>query len=296
MIASPGFSIATAAARLRPLARALFVLAAVAQAAAPAHAEPDKAGYLALGDSVAFGFIDKAGYAYGNADNFVGYPDYAGRALELQVTNASCSGEATSSFISPVGADAGCRGYRGAFPLHVSYGSTQLSFATAFLAANKKTTKLVTIGLGANDGFLLQASCGGNPACVQAGLPAALAAIYANMNSILSNLKATGFKGTLMVVNYYSVDYSDVVQTGFTVALNQTLASVAAANGAVVADAFTAFKTVAALAGGKTCMVGLLNASTSNQLLCDVHPSQSGQQLLARTVVATYGKSGRKDN
>jgi hypothetical protein len=33
--------------------------------------------YLALGDSVVFGYITQAGFEYGNPDNFVGYPDYA---------------------------------------------------------------------------------------------------------------------------------------------------------------------------------------------------------------------------
>jgi lysophospholipase L1-like esterase len=103
-------------------------------------------------------------------------------------------------------------------------------------------------------------------------------------------LRATGFRGVLMVVNYYSVDYTDPVQTGFTVAINQTLAEVAAAYGAVIADAFSAFQTAAStpFAGGKTCMAGLLNASPANQFLCDVHPSQSGQQLIADTVELTY--------
>jgi lysophospholipase L1-like esterase len=41
---------------------------------------------------------------------------------------------------------------------------------------------------------------------------------------------------------------------------------------------------VATVAGGHTCAAGLLNASPANQYLCDVHPSQSGQQLLASTV------------
>ena len=56
----------------------------------------------------------------------------------------------------------------------------------------------------------------------------------------------------------------------------------------MVADAFTAFLHAAAPAGGKTCRAGLLNASPQNQLTCDVHPSQSGQKLLAETVDDEY--------
>src|ERR1700736_5110377 len=59
--------------------------------------------YLALGDSVVFGFIDKAGFEYVNPDNFVGYPRYVDRKLGLDTVNASCPGEATGGVLSPTG-------------------------------------------------------------------------------------------------------------------------------------------------------------------------------------------------
>jgi lysophospholipase L1-like esterase len=246
--------------------------------------------YLALGDSVVFGFITQAGFDYGNPDNFVGYPDYAARLLRLTSTNASCPGEATSGFLSSTGADNGCRDFRQLAPLHVAYGSTQMRFAEAFLGA-RRNTKLVTIGIGANDLFLLQSSCASaqNPAqCVAAGLPVLLATIAQNMETILFNLRATGFRGVLMIINYYSLDYSDLAGTNVTRLLNQAIAEFAAANRAVVADVFTAFQTVAAFAGGQTCRAALLNASPQNQLTCDVHPSQSGQKLIGQTVAETF--------
>jgi lysophospholipase L1-like esterase len=93
------------------------------------------------------------------------------------------------------------------------------------------------------------------------------------------------------VVNYYSPDYTNVLETALVKLLNRTLADVAA-HGAVVADAFTAFQKAAStsFAGGNTCKAGLLNVNPSDatQTSCDVHPSQSGQQLLADTVEATY--------
>jgi len=248
---------------------------------------PGNSAFLALGDSVVFGYITQAGYAYVNPDNFIGYPEYAGGDLRLNTANAACPGETTGGFMSFTAPDNGCRPFRATFPLHVKYLSTQLDFATNFLQTHRQT-RLVTVGLGANDVFLLQNSCAGNPACIQNGLPAVLLAIYTNMKSILSSLRATGFHGVLMVVNYYSLDYTDPLETGTIAALNQTLAAAAAANGAVVADAFTAFQAVASIAGGKTCVAGLLNASPQNQWLCDVHPSQSGQQLLSDTIEATY--------
>lgn len=280
---------ARAGAGLRRIALALVLAAVATTASAKPPAARGNDGFLALGDSVAFGYITADGYAYTNAMNFLGYPAYVGAGLRFSVANAACPGETTSGFISLSGDDNGCRAYRfgGHFPLHVNYSGTQLDYAVSYLRSHKQT-RLVTIGLGANDAFRLQAACLGDTQCIMNGLPALLGTIYGNMSTILQNLRATGYKGVLMVANYYSTDYSDPVQTGFTVAINDTLAAAAAANGAVVADVFSAFYSATLPVGGKTCMAGLLNASPANQYTCDVHPSLSGQQLLAKTVAATY--------
>jgi lysophospholipase L1-like esterase len=249
---------------------------------APAAAVGAGPGYLALGDSVVFGFITQAGFEYGNPNNFVGYPAYAGADLKLNTVNASCPGEATTSFISATGVDNGCRAFRSAAPLHVSYTGTQLAFATAFLKAHPNT-RLVTIGLGANDAFILERNCANAPLCIQAGLVTLLPQISANMNTILQAIRPV-FHGLLVVVNYYSLDYTDAAGTGLTELLNQAVTAPAHADGAVVANAFTAFQAAATVAGGHTCAAGLLNAFPGSQFTCDVHPSQSGQQLLASTV------------
>ena len=114
-----------------------------------------------------------------------------------------------------------------------------------------------------------------------------LATVESNMQTILADLRAGGFYGAIVITNYYSLDYSDIPGTALTAALNQAIEAPASAYGAVVADLFTAFKTVAVRTafGGKTCNTGLLNASAQNQLLCDVHPSQSGHELIAKTII-----------
>jgi hypothetical protein len=104
--------------------------------------------------------------------------------------------------------------------------------------------------------------------------------------------RAAHFHGRLIVVDYYSLDYSDAAGTGLTTLLNQAITSHAKAVGAIVADAFTAFAHAAAAAGGKTCEAGLLNTTPDNQATCDVHPSQSGAQLLAQAVVYAYQGHG----
>jgi lysophospholipase L1-like esterase len=247
---------------------------------------------LVLGDSVAFAYIASAGYEYINPGNFLGFADDLGATLGLESVDAGCPGEATGSFLSSTAADNGCRAFRAKFPLHVAYGGTQLEFAQKYLEQHRDV-RLVTITLGANDGFILQNACFSQPdpaACIQAGLPSVLATVEHNLQTILADLRATGFGGAIVITNYYSLDYSDAAATGLTALLNGVLAAPAAAYGAVVADLFTAFKTVATgqAFGGKTCNAGLLNASVSNPLLCDVHPSQSGHRLIAQTIARTF--------
>jgi lysophospholipase L1-like esterase len=247
---------------------------------------------LVLGDSVAFAYIDSAGHEYINPDNFLGFADDLDGTLRFESVDGGCPGETTGSFLSPTGVDNGCRAFRAKFPLHVAYTGTQLEFAEKYLERHRDV-RLVTITLGANDGFILEAGCASQPdptACIQAGVPALLATVEANMQTILAGLRATGFDGAIVITNYYSLDYSDAAATGLTALLNGALAAPAAAYGAVVADLFTAFKAVAGSPtfGGNPCNAGLLNASVHNQLLCDVHPSQSGHRLIAQTITRTY--------
>jgi len=257
----------------------------------------DRRDALVLGDSVAFSYIASVGYEYFYTDpeNFIGFPDDLGRMFHLDVADAACPGETTGSFLSSTAPDNGCRLYRSLYPLHVDYKSTQLEFATAYLKSHREV-RLVTITLGANDGLLLEASCAAQPtpalveACIVAGAPAVLAKVAENMEKILADLRATGYDGTIVVTNYYSLDYSDAAATALTANLNAAIAAPASAYGAVVADVFTAFKTVASKPafGGKTCNTGLLNPDVYNQYVCNIHPAQTGHRLIAKTIAHAF--------
>jgi len=250
--------------------------------------------YLALGDSVVFAYIEQAGYEYYYPTNFVGYADWTGLALSLNPADAGCPGETTGSFISSTAPDNGCRGYRTLFPLHVVYGSirsTQLAFATGFLQQHPNT-QLVTIGIGANDLLLLEQQCNGDPTCIENGAPQVFAMAEANMQKILAGLRGTGYTGIIAVVNYYSPDYSNQLDTELIAGLNQAITAPAPAYGAVVADVFSVFEAAASnpFAGGNTCVAGLLNATNppTSPPTCDIHPSQSGHKLMAQVVAGVY--------
>jgi hypothetical protein len=218
----------------------------------------------------------------------------------LNPANASCPGETTSSFISSTAADNGCHLYRSLFPLHTEYTSvrsTQLTYATSFLQ-HHSDTQLVTISLGADDLLLLEQQCNYDPACIEAGAPQVFATAEANMQTILAGLRATGFTGTLAIVNYYSLDYSNQFETDLTLGLNQAISAPAPAYGAVIADVFSAFQAAVSnsFAAGNTCVAGLLNASNpqTSPPSCDVHPSQSGHKLIARVIAGVDNALRRK--
>ncbi|MGA2710822.1 MAG: SGNH/GDSL hydrolase family protein [Steroidobacteraceae bacterium] len=269
----------------------LFLLAALCLGAAVTA--QDRRDALVLGDSIAFSYIASVGYDYfyTNPENFIGFADDLGRRFHLDVVNGACPGETTGSFLSSTAPDYGCRAFRGLYPLHADYKSTQLDFATSYLK-NHREVRLVTITLGANDGFLLEASCASNPTpvlvaeCIEAGAPAVLAAVAEHIATILADLRATGYAGAIVVTNYYSLDYSDAAGTALTGDLNAAIAAPASAYGAVVADLFTAFKTVASKAafGGKTCNTGLLNPDVYAPYVCNDHPAQTGHRLIAKTI------------
>jgi lysophospholipase L1-like esterase len=248
---------------------------------------PEPGAYLALGDSVPFGFRGGATAEYQDADNFVGYPELVGEELGLEVVNASCPGETTASFLDTKAQSNGCDnsldsgfGYRTAYPLHVLYESvdqSQLDFAVHTLTENEDV-ELVTLQIGANDAFICQRTtpsrCS-DPADIQA----VTQTVQANLGQILSTLRGEGgYDGQIVVVTYYALDYDDAF-TAATRVLDDGILQVAEANGAAVADGYRAFEPRASQSGGDSVAAGLV-------LPNDVHPSEDGQELLADAVTA----------
>lgn len=282
--------------------RVLVVLGALALSlvtSVPAFAAEDESShdYLALGDSVAFGFTPRAVTPpanYLNAANFVGYPEMVARALELKDSNASCPGEATGGFISLTSTnDNGClTGYRLAFPLHVTYTTSQLDYAVAFLKSHRSSTKLVSIDLGANDVFHLATTCGGTTTtCFAAGLPVVLATMQANLGQIFAALRATGYHNKIVALTYYALVY-DLAGVQGAALLNQPMINAAQLFHVRIASGFDAFKPLALLHGGSSCAAGLIIAlPASAGGGCDVHPTKLGHSLLAAAVVqAAFGE------
>ena len=258
----------------------------------PAAVAPLRHLYLALGDSITFGYVARpAPTADGTdpflrADDFTGYPSYVGVARGMQTVNAACPGESTASMIALGAPDAGCAGYRAAYPLHVPYpGITQLQFAQAFLEANPDA-QLVTVAIGINDVLLSINRCGGprNAACVMRDLPATLATVRENLMAIVDALRATGSHARILLVNYYTLEYANANDVRPVRALDAMIAQVGADEHLRVADSFDAFKRATAATHGDACATGLFGPGPSTLGPCDLHPGVAGQRVLAAAV------------
>jgi lysophospholipase L1-like esterase len=253
--------------------------------AVPASATNQGIDYLALGDSVPFGFSPLLNP--GDAANFVGYPEIVARGLNVNDVNATCPGEATGGFLSLTGTDNVCRPYRSAFPLHVAYSGTQMAFAIGFLRSHPGT-RLVTLTLGANDIFRFQKDCAVGPTfgTCALGLGGVAAVMQANLDSIFGQIRATGYSGLIVALTYYSLDYND---TSGAVFLNAPMIAAAGAHGALVASGLEAWRATATAAGGSSCTAGLLIRLSATS--CDVHPTPLGRDLLANAVLASIAGS-----
>ncbi len=255
--------------------------------------------YLALGDSLAFGFNPLVQPP--DLVKYIGYPKIIAGILRLQLSNASCPGATTSTFIETSTTPSDY--YPGFYCIpsknqvfvpsnngeaqltyFVPYDGApdQLDYATAFLKANP-ATKLVTIDIGLNDIGLVQINCANTPQDCQSELSTALAAVGQNLATIFSGLRATGYQGPIIAVDAFSFNYSDPVQSGAISAYNTVMEQVASPFDVTVADLYPLFEHLAAPFGGNTCAAGVL-VKLSNGT-CDTHPNLLGQALIASAVI-----------
>jgi lysophospholipase L1-like esterase len=247
-----------------------------------------KPTYLALGDSIAFGYDPLRDFR--NAAKFTGYPELLAQTLGLQLTNASCPGETSSGVISLKSqADPtlgkGCYSFRfqSHFPLHAAYNTSQLDFAVDFLRRHPGT-QLVTIDIGDNDIFALYYVCRQNLDCVRGNLPAMLSRLADNLNTIYRRIRQDAhYQQRIVALTNYVQNYNDpaIVQT-FT-AVNRVIRQSTQAVGGYIADGFGTFAVASIPAGLNVCRTPLLIIRPDG---CDVHPTSVGQRLLAEAIAA----------
>jgi lysophospholipase L1-like esterase len=245
---------------------------------------PPKRYYLALGDSLAFGFqfvrfnanlpiVPAAIFSTGYVDGLSGRL----REIRADITtlNYGCPGETTVTFIH-----GGCLYTASGFPLHDSYDGAQLPAALAFLRAHRGQVSPITINLGTNDLNGLSTLCGDDVSCYFANGPAVLDRIATNLNDILGQLRAAAPEAEIITFTNYDVaSLADPRLAQLNQAFNAAVISTAAASSVRVADVFGAFN------GGP--QPGTLCALT---FVCtplqDSHPTDAGYEVIAQQIWA----------
>ncbi len=239
---------------------------------------PAQSYYLALGDSLA------AGFQPGLGDNKTG--GYAGLVLrsiraeqpKTRLVNLGCSGETTTTLIG----GGICRYDEG----------SQLAQAVEFLHDHRRTTRLVTIDIGANN----------VTPCVRPALDAvctaeAVSTVGRDLARILRAVRAAAPGVEIVVLNYYdpflaawflgpagqALAAQSVLLLGV---LNATIAADAVAVGGRVADVATAFATTDSSGAPVPVNVSLVCAWTWMCSRQDIHPNDVGYAVLAAAVNA----------
>jgi len=180
----------------RVIARALsqiavFTAAIVILSATPAaaQADPPRQFYLALGDSIAYGYQASKHRAGLPPSAFnTGYVDvFAEHLRQIQpaiaVVNYSCPGETTKSFIKGP-----CLWSTFGEQLHDPFLGSQLDAAVEFLSAHPGAVSPITLTLWGNDLREFTDSCK-NLACVQNRAPAFIALFSERLAKILRRLR-----------------------------------------------------------------------------------------------------------
>ncbi|HET9689575.1 MAG TPA: SGNH/GDSL hydrolase family protein [Acidimicrobiales bacterium] len=248
--------------------------------------------YLALGDSIAFGYLPPDATTppdYRRPATLTSYVDDVAEARHYRVTNPSCPGETTGSMLAVDAVSNGCEnslgrpgGYRTAWPLHVEYRGSQQAFAVRFLRSHP-ATRLVTLTIGANDAFVCEQITADH--CAGAAERAAVVSeVDQGVGRILAGLRSDGrYRGPLLVVSDAAPDYSEPEMVAWAPSIDAAIARAAERNGALVADGLRAFAVAAGPVDGP-CRAGLLARRTRGG--CDIHPSAAGHAVLARAAEA----------
>jgi len=146
----------------------------------PASAADSTRYYLALGDSLAFGYQPNGDFAHGYVQQL------SATLPDLTLQNLGCPGETTTTMVT-----GGICPYPG--------GGGQLGTALAFLRAHRGKVRLITIDIGANDVNPCATATGIDLTCFRKGL----VTIAVNLSVIVARLRAAAPYAEIIGMTYY---------------------------------------------------------------------------------------------
>lgn len=235
--------------------------------------------YLALGNSISFGYQPNLDFTQGFVDDV--FADLQ-KSNVSDVVNYACAGESSTTMIT-----GNCFGR---LIHHDAYTGPQLDAAVSFLSRHAGTVNPVTLDIGSND---VLPDWDSNTCSAGPNGTADLATLDANLTqTILPRLIAalgTHYRtGDVVMLNYYN-PYARACpnSTAFVDTLNSHLAADAARFGVPVANVYAAF-------GGDAHMADHICDYTwyCNAQFHDIHPTTQGYTVIAGAVERVLGYPG----
>jgi lysophospholipase L1-like esterase len=254
----------------------VLVAAVTASAAVGSKPAPGRY-YLALGDSIAYGYQPTKPDTAPAASFHTGYVDVlAGRlkalAPHIRVVNYGCPGESTISFTT------GCPAVHEGTKLHDAYRGSQLAAALAFLRAHPGEVSPVTVTLWGND--VLPLSQKGKRA------PAVIASFASRFGSILGRLRAAAPHAVIVVSGAWNPEVDKLEQTDpLYRSLDAAIARQAARSGARVAKLFDALDGTGTADARKAQLCRLTFFCSKG----DPHPTDAGYRAMAAAFLKASG-------
>jgi lysophospholipase L1-like esterase len=248
--------------------------------------------YMALGNSLSFGYQPNLDFSAGFADDIINDLRKANvttssQPISTEIVNFACAGETTATMIN-----GGCVGQ---FAHHGSYTGAQLQAALAFLRDPRHQGRVspITLEIGANDVLV---DFDDKTCTVGSGFDADLARMDANLTDIIlpdltsALTSAKGARaGDLHLLNYYN-PFAKVCpnSASFVHEVNDHLQADAAQYRIPVVDIYTAF-------GGDSGMASHICDYTwycSSRFPRNIHPTNEGYQVIANAVESALGLPG----
>ena len=276
--------------RLRRSLLPALTLCGLAAASRPAAAQPV---YIALGDSVAYGYTDTLNMSNGDQGYVAPFAGFLSNTFyggaPIKVDNLAISGETAAEFAGPTpnnSAVAANTNY--STPLVGPNGpatpEAQAFFnAVAYEKAQGNTIADVSLSIGADDGFAAFAS--GQP-ITNSSIDALVNGVGIEENSFLQAFRAALPNTQLLLLNYYNPFPTYAVPMTPDQATSNYLSGLSARAGT---DYTTVQQNLAATFGGKFVDISGLPTSDTYLLAQDplapfptgVHPNAAGYQYIA---------------
>ena len=247
-----------------------FILAPNAHAAS--RVVGPKQYYLALGDSLAFGYQPDLDWSHG-------YPQYLAATTGNSLKDYGCNGETSTTMINGV-----CKYW---YTNHIWYLLPQLQASVNFLTAHPGQVSPVTLDMGAND---LLPDINPSTCAVASTWASDLARVHTNLTTaILPQLTAAmtdgagNRTGDLVMMNYYDPYINKCPNSlSYIKQLNSEIANDAAQFHIALVDVYKAF-------GGDGQGANICTYTWICSVFGDIHATDLGYSVIANAFAAKLG-------